>query len=64
MCLFFPYESQLSQLILKNLILKFLKNMIKPLTNIFHSMVNFQMTLGLMKSNGCVPLLDILRKSL
>ena len=63
---FFPYCSQSSQLLLKNLILEFPKNMIKPpLISLLYltSYVNFQITLGLIKSNVCGPLLNLLLKT-
>ena len=60
-------NSQSSQLILKNLILGFPKNMIK--TSLSWSMylalqANFGIMLRLMKSSSFVPLLNILHKNL
>ena len=60
---FFLYCSQSSQLIFKNLILKFPKihdqNSIN-LTDIFDFIGNFWIMLGLMKPNGCMALVNIL----
>ena len=64
---FFPYWSQASQLIKKNVLLEFLKSMIKPPLIWIISLTlfpNFQITLGLMKSNGYVALLNALHLDL
>ena len=51
----------------KNIVLKFLKKHDQTyinLTNTFDLLTNFQITLGLMKLNGCVALLNILHINL
>ena len=51
----------------KNIVLKFLKKHDQTyinLTNTFDLLINFQITLGLMKLNGCVALLNILHINL
>ena len=56
--LFFPYYSHPSQQTLENVILDFPKNMIKPpliLLMYLTLKVNFQISLGLRKTNVCVP---------
>ena len=61
----FPHYPQSSQPILKNLILEFPKNMIKPpLIWLIHLtlQINIWITLCLMKSNSCLPLLNIFYK--
>ena len=62
--LFFPYYSRSSHIILKMLFLNFQKKkhdqtLLISLINLSLSS-NFWITLGLMKSNGCVVLLNIL----
>ena len=64
---FFSHCPQSNQLILKNLILEFSKIMIEPpLIWLMHLTFYacFRIILRLMKSNGRVPLLNILHKSL
>ena len=64
---FFPHCSQSNQPIFKNLILKFPKNMIRPsLIWPMHLtlLTNLRTILPFMKSNGFVPLLNILHKNL
>ena len=64
---FFPYCSQSSQLILKNLIFKFLKIHDQTsinLTDMFHFIGNFWITLGLMKPNSFMALLNIIHINL
>ena len=59
--------SQLNQLILKNLVLEFLKSMSKsPLISPMYLTLqaNFRITLHLMKSNGRVPLVNTVQKNL
>ena len=63
----FHNYSQLSHLIQKNLILKFSKSMSKPplIWQMYLTLkAKFWITLHLMKSNDCVPLLNILHKNL
>ena len=67
LCWLFPYCSQLIQLVFKILFSNFRKNMFKPLLIwlVYLTLwANFRIRLGLMKSNGCVTLLNILPANL
>ena len=64
---FFPYCSQSSQLYNSKRSYSWISETYDQtsmnLTNAFILQVNFQITLGLMKPNVCVPLLNILHKN-